>query len=200
MTGAPALASARQLAARAFEDLLRPGDRAVDATLGKGHDCAQLCRLVGETGLVHGFDVQPQALEKTRALLASLGLEERAQLHLAGHERMAEFVAPGIRLAAFNLGWMPGSDKKVRTGSATTLAALEAALTLLAPGGMAVLCVYPGHEEGAREERALLAYARSLPPARFTALWQAFINGGPGAPGCLMIQKIQDSFLKTKEP
>ncbi len=191
MTSAPYLTSARQIASRAFGDLLRHGDRAVDATLGNGHDCARLCQLVGETGHVDGFDVQEQALLNTRALLESLGLAGRAELHLMGHERMAEVVRPGIRLAAFNLGWLPGADKGLTTRAGTTLPALSAALTLLSAGGMAVVCVYPGHEEGAREEQALLEYARTLPPGRFTALWHRFLNGGPGAPGCLMIEKIK---------
>ena len=190
MTPAPYLASARQLASRVFSDLLRPGDRAVDATLGNGHDCALLCRLVGETGRVDGFDVQEKALANTRAMLEAQGLTARAALHLMGHERMAEAVRPGIRLAAFNLGWLPGSDKRLTTRAGTTLPALEAALGLLSAGGMAVLCVYPGHEEGAREQQALMEYARALPPDRYTVLWHHFLNGGPGAPGCLMIEKI----------
>ena len=181
--------SARGLAARAFRDLLRPGDSAVDATLGKGRDCALLCDLVGETGTVYGFDVQQQALDSTRALLSSLGLASRAHLHLLGHERMAEVVPSGIRLAAFNLGWLPGADKGLTTRAETTVRALEAALALLTPGGMAVLCVYPGHAEGAREQEALLAFARGLSNRRFTALWHCFPNGGPGVPGCLMILK-----------
>lgn len=190
MTSAPYLTSARQIASRVFVDLLRPGDRAVDATLGNGHDCAQLCRLVGETGRVDGFDVQQQAIDNTRALLETLGLTGRAGLHLMGHERMAEVVRPGIRLAAFNLGWLPGSDKGVTTRTQTTLTSVDAALALLSPGGMAVVCVYPGHQEGAREEQALLEYASALPPGRFTALWHRFLNGGPGAPGCVMIEKL----------
>ena len=190
MTSAPYLASARQLASRVFTELLNAGDRAVDATLGNGHDCALMCRLVGETGHVDGFDVQEKALSNTRALLDALGLTARAALHLMGHERMAEVVRPGIRLAAFNLGWLPGSDKRLTTRAGTTLSALEAALGLLNTGGMAVLCVYPGHEEGAREQLALMEYARALPPDRYTVLWHHFLNGGPGAPGCLMIEKI----------
>ena len=183
------LQSARHLAADAFAQALRPGDRAVDATMGRGRDTLALCRLVGETGHVDAFDVQEQALTETRALLEREGVLSRAGLHLLGHERMADVVSPGIRLAAFNLGWLPGSDKSLTTRTDTTLPALKAALGLLSPEGLAVICCYPGHAEGQRELDALTEFAKALPPQRFTALRQDFINAGPGAPVALIIQK-----------
>ncbi len=194
MSAEPLLSSAVRLAHNAFRDVLREGDMAVDATLGTGQDCLFLCELVGDTGRVHGFDIQPSALERAGERLRAAGLAHRASLHLLSHERMAEAVPPGIRLAAFNLGWLPGSDKRVTTRVETTLAAVQAALNLLAVHGMAVICVYPGHEEGERERRALLDFAGSLPPRDYTVLWQQFINGGPGAPGCLLIEKIRPSY------
>lgn len=183
------LRSARHLAAEAFARALREGDRAVDATMGRGRDTLQLCRLVGETGHVDAFDVQEQALAGTRALLEQEGVLSRAGLHLLGHERMADVVAPGIRLAAFNLGWLPGSDKSLTTQTNTTLQAVSAALELLAPGGLAVVCCYPGHAEGQRELDALAAFTAALPPQRFTALRQDFINAEPGAPVNFLIEK-----------
>lgn len=183
------LRSARHLAADAFAQALRPGDRAVDATMGRGRDTLALCRLVGETGHVDAFDVQEQALAETRALLEREGMLSRADLHLVGHERMADVVAPGIRLAAFNLGWLPGSDKSLTTRADTTLPALKAALGLLSPEGLAVICCYPGHAEGQRELDALTEFAKALPPQRFTALRQDFVNAGPGASVALIIQK-----------
>ena len=187
------LHSARHIASRVFEEILKEGDLAVDATLGTGQDCERLCRLVGETGQVYGFDVQQQALDLTRERLEASGISGRASLILAGHERMMEFVPPGIKLAAFNLGWLPGSDKEITTRAETTLMAIGAALRLLCIYGMVVVCVYPGHREGAREQAALLDFAGRLPPNAFTVLWHQFMNGGPGVPGCLLIEKIKEN-------
>lgn len=184
------LRSARHLATRAFIDRVREGDRVVDATLGTGQDCALLCELVGEIGQVDGFDVQQATLDRTWQRLHEQGLSGRARLHLLGHERMAEVVQPGIRLAAFNLGWLPGSDKAIRTNRGTTLQAVGAALDLLMAYGLLVVCVYPGHEEGKLEQDALLAFAGNLPNRHYSVLWQAFSNAGPGAPACLMIEKL----------
>lgn len=187
----PALRSARQIASDVFERMVQKGDRVVDATLGTGQDCLRLCQLVGESGLVYGFDVQQDALRRTQERLDMHGVKDRAQLHLIGHERMADYVEQGIRLAAFNLGWLPGSDKQVTTKAETTLQALDSALNLLAPFGMLVVCIYPGHPEGAREERALLAWSARLSAQSYTVLWHQFVNGGPGAPSCLLVEKIK---------
>lgn len=50
------------------------GDTVIDATMGNGRDTLALARLVGSTGRVIAFDIQPQALENTKALLVSNGI------------------------------------------------------------------------------------------------------------------------------
>ncbi len=55
----------------------------------------------------------------------------------------------------FNLGWLPGSDRKVTTLRESTLKAVYAAITLLAPDGIILVAVYPGHEEGTLEGEML---------------------------------------------
>ena len=183
------LKSARYLAADALRAGVKPGDAVADATMGNGHDTLLLCQLVGETGRVYAFDVQSQAVERTRERLREAGLEDRARLFLAGHERMGEFVTEPLSAAVFNLGWLPGGDHAVTTHWETTKKALDAALSLLKPLGLALICVYPGHAEGERERQELTAYLSALPPQRFNVLHQRFLNAGPGAPECFTVQK-----------
>ena len=71
--------SARRWAERFILDALHEGSTAIDATLGNGHDAERLCALVGETGHVFGFDVQKEAVERTRQRLADRGLLSRAR-------------------------------------------------------------------------------------------------------------------------
>lgn len=52
------------------------------------------------------------------------------------------------RLVAFNLGYLPGGDKRIITSSASTLLALEAAKDLLLPGGLISVVAYVGHPGG----------------------------------------------------
>ena len=56
---------------------------AVDATMGNGNDTAFLAGLAKK---VYAFDVQEQALEKTRQRLSDLEIEN-AELILDGHEK-----------------------------------------------------------------------------------------------------------------
>lgn len=183
------LRSARFLCAEALEKILSPGDRVVDATMGNGHDTLRLCRMVGESGHVDAFDVQAQAVENTRALLSENGVLSRAELHLIGHQHMAEYVTAPVRAVVFNLGWLPGGDKSVTTHWDTTLPALRSALSLLEKLGVCIVCVYPGHAAGEEELMNIRGFLSSLKPREFNVLEQNFINANAGSPVCFQIQK-----------
>lgn len=183
------LRSARFIAADCMRRFLRPGDRVVDATMGNGHDTLTLCQLVGEEGRVYAFDVQAQAVESTRQRLREAGMEQRATLFHMGHEHMAEQILGPVQAVMFNLGWLPGGDKTVTTRWPTTRQAVESALSLLMPGGVCVICVYPGHPAGDEERQNLQELLSALRPQQYNALAHRFLNAGPGAPECYIIQK-----------
>lgn len=183
------LRSARYIAAQILESAIGPGDLVVDATMGNGHDTLALCRLVGEEGRVIAFDVQQAAVESTKKRLEEAGMLGRAQLHCLGHQHMAEVVQGPIDAAVFNLGWLPGGDKTITTLLNTTKEAVSAALSLLRPMGVCLICAYPGHQEGDREREYLMDMLAKLPPQQFNVLWHKFLNAGPGAPECFVIQR-----------
>lgn len=183
------LRNARCLAADYVRQTVCPGDRVVDATMGNGKDTAFLAELVGEGGHVTAFDVQAEAVTRTRESLRGRGLLERCTLVHGGHETMAEHVAPGVRAVMFNLGWLPGGDKRVTTRVHTTLAALEEALSLIAPGGIVTVCIYPGHEEGNRERDALAQRIAALDVRVFNALHHRFVNARQDTPELYLIQR-----------
>lgn len=183
------LRSARYLAADCLSQVIRPGDRVIDATMGNGHDTAMLARLVGPEGHVYAFDIQPDAVERTAALLNSEGLADQTELHCMGHQFIGDVVKEPVRTCTFNLGWLPGGNKSITTHWDTTLAALQACLRLLLPGGCITICAYPGHEAGDEERNELPLFLSSLRPQEFNVLHQRFLNAGPGAPECFIIQK-----------
>lgn len=183
------LKSARFIAADCLRRFLLPGDTAVDATMGNGHDTLMLCELVGENGKVHAFDVQAQAVKNTRLRLKEAGVEERAELHLCGHEHMAEYVKAPVQAVMFNLGWLPGGDKHITTLWQTTKTAVLSALKLLEVGGICIICVYPGHEAGDYEREQLSQSLAAIRPQDFNIVHHKFINAGPGAPECYILQK-----------
>ena len=180
--------SARFWAAELIGPALFPGARAVDATMGNGKDTLWLCGLVGETGRVYAFDVQAEAVARTRELLEREGVVDRATLFCRGHEHMAEVVDGPVDAVMFNLGWLPGAEHGVTTRVETTLQAADAALTLLKPEGLLTICVYPGHDEGTRELNALTAWAASLDPRQYDALMKHYMNQ-PNDPPVLIAVK-----------
>lgn len=183
------LKSARFIAQNALEQFVQPGFRVVDATMGNGHDTLTLCRLVGDTGKVYAFDIQPQALENTSKLLHENHVAQRAELFCISHDRMAEHVPASVDAVVFNLGWLPGGNKQITTLLQTTKVAIAAALKLLRPLGLCIICVYPGHAEGSAERAYLSDMLQSLPPRSFNVLHSSFPNAGPDAPECYQIQK-----------
>ena len=121
----------------------------VDATAGNGYDTAFLARLAGEGGRVVAFDVQRAALDAVRTRLEGEGLLHRADLVLGGHEHMEEalrglfpgaVLTEGVSAVSFNLGFLPGSDKRIVTQAETTLEALDAAARLLRAGVCPCMC------------------------------------------------------------
>ena len=138
---------------------LRPGDHAVDATVGKGHDTLFLARCVGPDGRVDGFDIQSEAISATGLRVAGL---PQVRLHCLGHERMGEVVAGPIDGVMFNLGYLPSGDRGIVTRPDTTLIALKVALGLLSLGGLLTVVFYPEHEDGRTESEAVEAEFREL--------------------------------------
>ena len=183
------LRSARYLAAEVQAQIIQPGDHVVDATLGNGHDTCVLAGLVGENGRITGFDIQADAVERTRERLREAGLLDRCELHAVGHQHMAEYVNGPVKCVVFNLGWLPGGDKSITTHWETTREAVSAALSLLMKGGVCTICAYPGHAAGDEERLALIDWLSALRPQEFNVLHQRFLNAGAGAPECFVIQK-----------
>ena len=142
---------------------LKEGETAVDFTMGNGGDTAFLSKTVGASGKVYAFDIQEDALTSTRAHLEEVGAPQNYTLICASHHRVKEFVDQPIKAGMFNLGYLPRSGRKhITTMRETTLPAVQAAVSLLAPDGILLVAVYPGHEEGKLEGEMLREYFSTL--------------------------------------
>lgn len=154
---------------------LKPGDSAVDATVGNGHDTLFLAEAVGASGRVFGFDIQTDAIQAARRRLEAAGLEDRVTLFADSHHRLAEClpaeVHGRIRGVMFNLGYLPHGDHAIITRPETTVPALSVASRLLAPGGMMTVVLYTGHPGGEAEAEAVIRWAKELDPTRFQTMW-----------------------------
>ena len=132
---------------------LRPGDVAVDYTMGRGHDTEFLSKTVGKDGKVYAFDIQPDAVNSSAENLKKAGCEPNYTLFNVSHHRVKEFVHEKVRAGMFNLGYLPGSDRKVTTMHETTLAAIDSAIEIMDRDAIILIAIYPGHAEGELEGR-----------------------------------------------
>ena len=154
---------------RFLEQTVRPGSFCIDATAGKGRDTALLCRLAGERGRVLAFDIQQAAVDQTKALLAAEGLT--AEVILDSHAHMERYAEAGtVDCVVFNFGRLPGGDPAVFTRAESSVAALDAALRVLKPGGAVAIALYYGGANGYGERDVVLAWLETLDDRRFSVL------------------------------
>ncbi|CAN4097101.1 unnamed protein product [Withania somnifera] len=162
---------ATEVAHYVWKHVVKKGDAVVDATCGNGYDTLELLKLIADktqSGRVYGMDVQKIAIESTSSLLdqyASSDEKELVELFVVSHSHMEDIVPNevAVRLVAFNLGYLPGGDKRIITRSETTLLALEAAKRILAPGGLISIVTYVGHPGGREECEKIEDFASRLP-------------------------------------
>lgn len=181
-----------RLAQRYWKEHLNLGDCAVDATCGNGHDTLYLSQLLlsQPQSRIAAFDIQPTALKNTESLLSQhLSSDQMKQIsfHCGSHTQIVSL--PFVpRLIVYNLGYLPGGDKTITTKTETTLQSIKNAMEILAPDGALSITCYPGHEEGAREEKALLAYLETLSSKQWQIQYHKWINR-PKSPTFLWVHR-----------
>lgn len=166
-----------------LKQAVKPGAFCIDATAGKGRDTALLCRLAGPEGRVLAFDIQPEAVAQTTALLTSEGLT--AEVVLDSHANLARYAQPEtVDCVVFNFGRLPGGDPAIFTRAESSVAALEAALRVLKPGGAVAIALYYGGANGYSERNAVLHWLNGLDDRRFSVLRCDWANrrGDPPMP------------------
>jgi len=188
------------LSRRALASALSPGRTtsrallAVDATAGNGHDTLFLAERVGEGGRVWAFDVQRAALDAAQSRIAEAGFSCRVCFVLAGHESAGDVLpkdaAGKIRAATFNLGFLPGSDRRIVTGAGTTLAALNALAALLAQHGILSVHSYSGHAGGEDEAAKVARWFRALPWDGWRVAEYSFCNKNRNREILFLAEKI----------
>ncbi|KTD85299.1 class I SAM-dependent methyltransferase [Paenibacillus etheri] len=164
--------SVLSFAHKLISERLTLGDRAIDATVGTGADTLFLAKTTGTRGEVYGFDIQAAALTLAEERLR-LAIEEAPSLAAVtllerSHAEMAEAVPAiwhgTVGAVMFNLGYLPSgeADKNIITQTDSTIAALEASLQLLRPGGIITAVLYPGHAGGDLEADAVESWAAAV--------------------------------------
>lgn len=172
------------LAHHLWEQVLEPGDWAIDATCGNGNDTLKLAQLL--KGNVIGLDIQKQAIENTRCLLEKNGYPGM-QLIQQSHTQFP--IPDNLKLIVYNLGYLPGAGSKhLTTLTSTTLESIKTSLVVTKSGGAISIICYPGHPEGLIEQTALFDLAKTLNPLDY----EVCIHNWPNrfqSPSLLFIKK-----------
>ncbi len=165
---------------------INTGDTVVDATVGNGNDTLALSRLVGETGRVYGFDIQPFALMRASEFLMQSEAPSEIELVYNGHEEMDRHISEEVAAVVFNLGYLPSGEKQITTTADTTVTALDRAIGMIKPDGIITVVMYPGHDEGKTEKEKVLEWGESLDKSIYHCACISMINQPENAP-CIML-------------
>ncbi len=170
-----------------IKDSLKKDSVLCDFTMGNGHDTEYLCRMAPE-GKVYAFDIQEQAVENTRKRLEEAGITNAVLIH-DSHAECEKYITEELSAGMFNLGYLPGSGKKhIHTMRESTLPAVNGAIRLLKKGGVLVISVYPGHEEGRLEGEMLTEELSKLDKKYYCVTNLRLINS-PDAPFIISVEK-----------
>ena len=155
----------------------------IDATCGNGEDTLFLAQL----GFVYSFDIQAEAIERTKDKLTT---ENSVRLIFDSHEKIDYYIKEKIDGAIFNLGYLPRGNKKITTKAKSTIVALNKILKILNKNGIVLLIIYPGHQEGKKEEESLHSFLTALNQKEFITMSWKYLNRINNSPYPILIEKI----------
>ena len=170
---------------RTVVEMLFPqgGEIAVDATLGHGNDALYLSKKFKR---VYAFEIQKLVVCNFKQKMQ----EEQAnniEVYCESNE-FIDIIEDKPELIVYNLGYLPGGDKKICTHAKTTLKSIMKACSIV-ERGFIIIALYSGHEEGREEAKEVLNFASNLNTKDFGVMHHRFINRGNNPPELVVIEK-----------
>ena len=101
------------------------------------------------------MDIQPLALRRSKERLKDTN---NTFLYLMNHKDIDTLNINNVDLVLYNLGFLPGSDKKVITSYESTLESLEKAYNLINDEGVILIASYIRHSHGYEEYTNIINY------------------------------------------
>lgn len=111
---------------------------AIDMTAGNGYDTLFLAKTVQK---VYAFDIQEEAIKRTRSLLQENNVDNVVLLK-ESHDLYDIFVSEPIDMAIYNLGYLPSGNKDIKTDAKIVMNSLKKALKQLNLFGKIVIVIY----------------------------------------------------------
>ena len=162
-------------------EFLKNKNVAIDGTLGNGHDTDFL---KDNFKKVYSFEIQEEPCKS----YINKNIENVEVIN-DSHHLLKQYVKEPVDCIMYNLGFLPGGDKKVTTLHETSLESIKAGLEILSSGGIMTICLYRGHDEGKEEEGCIIPYLKSLPKNKYGVMEHCFLNRSEVAPMLLVVEK-----------
>lgn len=158
-------------------------DIVIDMTVGNGGDTLYLANI---SKFVYGFDIQKEACMKAEELLTGY---TNYKIINDTHYNFDKYINEEISGAIFNLGYLPGGNKKIHTEAEVVLQTLKKLNSSLKKNGIIVIVFYPGHASGLEEAKVLGEYLSNLNQKEFDVLKYEFINQINNPPFLIALKK-----------
>lgn len=156
-----------------LERFLQQDHLVVDLTAGKGKDTLFAAKRARD---VVAMDIQPAAIEQTRALLREQDIKN-VRLICDSHEALANYLdIASVDAFVMNLGYLPGGDKEVTTTWPVTKRTLNELLSAMKSGALISLAIYPGHDAGKVESEGMEALIGALDQKAYKVVKITFPN------------------------
>lgn len=163
---------------------------AVDCTLGNGNDLLKLKSILGSNSILYGLDIQIKSIENTQKKLMDKE-DKNVVLICDSHEFLDKYIKENVDLAFYNLGYLPGGDKKIVTDYHTVIKSLKKLLPKLNIGAKVFLTFYPGHISGKEEATYVSNYLSKLNQKEYEIIQFTFINQVNNPPFLIILEKLK---------
>lgn len=162
----------------------------VDMTLGNGNDAFKLLTKYPDAFLF-GFDIQENAINNSKKYLSKEHSKARYKLILDDHMNVGKYLNSKVDLVIYNLGYLPGGDKSIKTSSISTITSLNTILKeFLNKNGLVFITAYTGHAGGEKEYSDLIEFINGLDQKQFNAMNFNFINQKNHPPKLIAIERL----------
>ena len=94
---------------------------------------------------VYAFDIQDLAFKRSKPKFKFF---DNIEFIKDSYENVNKYVSKGVDCFIYNLGFLPGSDHKIKTESIVTIKSIENNLKLLTNNGKIIITSYTIHDNG----------------------------------------------------
>ena len=171
-----------------IDNYVEKGSIVADCTSGNGFDTLYLCNKLQGSGFIFSFDVQSEAINRTRKILDEKCSYTNYKIIKDSHENIDKHIQEDLDFAIYNLGFLPNYDSQIKTNPKSTINSIKKTLGILKKRGILVITVYTGHDES-EEKNEIVRFLEKIDQNIYLVMNLKLINVNKYPPELFIIQK-----------